>query len=84
MSTNFVVDPSGLKVTEYPGPWPGFSDLARPATADRRRYQITNDAGLLTTLSRAEWEALGEWFTRDCSPECEGPHLGFTWDTEPQ
>jgi hypothetical protein len=76
VSTTLISDRSGLTVTQYVGP-------ELPLTGERRRYQITNDAGLLTTLSRPQWEALGEWFTRDCSPECEGPHLQFTWDKEP-
>lgn len=84
MSTVLIADGSGLSVSEYIGPEIGFTDPARPSTADRRRYQITNDAGMLTTLSRVQWEALGEWFSRDCAPDCEGPHLGFTWDREPQ
>ena len=68
-------DPSGLTISQYAGPELPFTIKDDPLSADRRRYQITNDSGLLTTLSAREWAALGEFFGWDCSPECEGPHL---------
>lgn len=70
MSENLLEHPSGVKVTEYAGPELGFSWAGDPVSVDRRRYQITNDAGMLTTLGRAEMEALGEWFVREWSADC--------------
>ena len=66
-----------LAISKYCGP-------ELPFSGDRRRYQITDIVtGRLITLSREQWEALGEWFGRDCSVECEGPHLDLTWDRPP-
>jgi hypothetical protein len=75
MSTTLVADKSGLYITQFAAP-------EQSPTGDRRCYQITTGHGQIT-LNRAHWEALGEWFARDCSAECEGPHLNFTWDDEP-
>jgi hypothetical protein len=62
MSTELIADgETGLYLTQYVGPDYG---------GDRRRYEITTDSGMTITLSQAEWESLGEWFTRDCSPDC--------------
>ena len=69
-----LYDKDGLRVTKFAGPV--------PPDGDRRRIQLTLTDGPLITLSWSQWEALGEWFTRDCSPSCEGPHLDLTWDKE--
>jgi hypothetical protein len=63
---------TGLTISTYAGP-------VRSDGGNRRRYQV--DVGTSrVTLSAEQWASLGEWFTRDCSPECEGPHLEPTWD----
>jgi hypothetical protein len=65
---------SGLHISRYAGPEISWSFKEEPCTADRRRYQITNNAGMLVTLSRCEWLDLAAFFTADCGAECEGPH----------
>ena len=52
---------SGLTIIRYAGPKPGWTVVGDPLSADRRRYQITNGSGLLTTLSAHEWAALVEF-----------------------
>jgi hypothetical protein len=58
MSEILFEHPSGLTVSRYVGPELGFSIKEEPLTADRHRYQITNGAGMLVTLSAVEWNAL--------------------------
>lgn len=65
----------GLTVQKYIGPEPSFSIAGEPFSADRRRYQVTRDDGVLITLNRRQWLALAQFFTSDCSSECEGPRI---------
>lgn len=75
---------NGLLVQEYSGPDPGHAWGDKPASGNPRRYAINAD-GMITTLSRAQWETLAEYFSADCGPECEGPRLdkplpeGWRW-----
>jgi hypothetical protein len=58
----FVHGPTRLRITPYAGPELPVSDPAIPYADQRRRYQLTTDAGMVLTLSRAEWHALADWF----------------------
>jgi hypothetical protein len=62
MSTELLETRSGLRITRYVGPEIGMSIQEEPCTSDRYRYQITNGAGMLTTLSRCEWLELADYF----------------------
>jgi hypothetical protein len=58
----------GLTISQYIGPEIGISIKNDPLSSDRTRYQITNNAGLLITLSAYEWHALADYF-QDMPPD---------------
>lgn len=74
-----------VTVQEYEGPDPGYSWANVPGSGEPKRYAL-NVGGFLATFSRLQWETLAEYFSADCSTECEGPRLdkplpeNWRWD----
>jgi hypothetical protein len=77
MSEELFRDPAtGLEISTYAGP-------KQTDNGPRKRFQVYAP-GRVTYFTMEEWMVLAEWFSRDCSPECEGPHLDITWDRRPE
>ena len=64
-----LLDKDGLSVHRW-------TAEVRDDGGDRRRYTITTTQGrMVADLSAEQWAELGEFFSWQCSAECDGPHL---------